>query len=381
MGSSEPVKPHVVLFVIDTLRADIVEEVDTPHLDRLAKEGQKIKKAWAPSTWTAASVISIFSGRSVIDHGWDHRMPKDLPKGESYPPFQVRKTLAEELKSNGYTTVGLYANRLLNRELGFDRGFDVWRYISDEQASAQLSKELSQNKNAPHFVYVHLYGAHQPLRPSLDAQKKWGIEKDDLSSKGGIGLRALQDKSRSSLYHKSYRAVVEDIDANLGRIMDSLSVLSGEKIVIVTSDHGELLGEHDKMGHDAYVYEPLTWVPLVVRGMKPLSDPFSLVDLSFEICQSLSLRCSFQKSTTPIHAQREGDIAILEQGWEKFMYDRCYSLYDDPQEINPKDCSDDMQKNIQELIKLQGDQPSSFPQKKSFSPHRLQQLRSLGYVE
>ena len=119
----EPSKANVVLVVIDTLRADIVLEVDTPNLDRLAHNGQRVKKAWAPSTWTAASVVSLFSGTPVLQHGWDHRMPKDLKKGESYPSFVVETTLAEELRKNGYKTVGLYANRLLERKLGFDRGF------------------------------------------------------------------------------------------------------------------------------------------------------------------------------------------------------------------------------------------------------------------
>ena len=152
--SSEPVHPHVVVIVIDTLRADIVEEVDTPNLDALAKKGQRLNKAWAPSTWTAASVISLFSGQSVMKHGWDHKMPKDMPKGVSYPAFEVERTLAEELKKNGYRTIGLFANRLLSRELGFHRGFDVWKFISDEEASVRISQELLKNRNKSHFVYL-----------------------------------------------------------------------------------------------------------------------------------------------------------------------------------------------------------------------------------
>ena len=82
MIPSEPIHPHVIVIVIDTLRADVVEEVDTPNLDILAQKGQRVQKAWAPSTWTAASVISLFSGQSVMKHGWDHKMPKDMAKGE-----------------------------------------------------------------------------------------------------------------------------------------------------------------------------------------------------------------------------------------------------------------------------------------------------------
>lgn len=379
--SSEPVHPHVVVIVIDTLRADIVEEVDTPNLDALAKKGQRLNKAWAPSTWTAASVISLFSGQSVMKHGWDHKMPKDMPKGVSYPAFEVERTLAEELKKNGYRTIGLFANRLLSRELGFHRGFDVWKFISDEEASVRISQELIKNRNKSHFVYLHLYGAHQPLRPSVSSKEKWGILDEELSQKGGIGLRALRDPSRADTYRKAYRAVVEDIDSNLGMVMESLSVLKGDKVIIVTSDHGELLGEHDLIGHDAFVYEPLTSVPLVVYGMPPLDDPFSLVDIPFHICQSVSLPCSFSQTKNPIHVQREGEIAILDKDWNKFMYQSCFSLKADPEELHPKDCSQSMQKKMIDLIETRSDQPLSVPQKKSFTPQRLQQLRSLGYVE
>ena len=379
--SLEPKQPHVVVIVIDTLRADIVEEVDTPNLDALAIKGQRLKKAWAPSTWTAASVISLFSGQSVMKHGWDHKMPKDMPKGESYPPFEVDRTLAEELKKNGYRTIGLFANRLLNRKLGFHRGFDVWQFISDDQASQSVLQELAKHPNDSHFVYLHLYGAHQPLRPSTQSKKKWGILDGDLSEQGGIGLRALRDSSKSKIYHKAYRAVVEDIDRNLGSVMESLSVLKGEKLIIVTSDHGEMLGEHSLIGHDAFVYEPLTSVPLVVSGMLPLEDPFSLINIPFEICRSLSLHCSFPKQIEPIHAQREGEIAILDKEWNKFMYQSCFSLKTDPDELSAKECSESMQRKMIELARIQSDQPLSIPEKKDFTPQRLQQLRSLGYVE
>ncbi|MAA79926.1 MAG: hypothetical protein CL916_11785 [Deltaproteobacteria bacterium] len=379
--SFKPVHPHIIVIVIDTLRADIVEEVDTPNLDLLAKKGQRVKKAWAPSTWTAASVISLFSGQSVMKHGWDHKMPKDMPKGESYPPFEVEQTLAEELKRNGYRTVGLFANRLLSRELGFHRGFEIWDFISDEQASHRIERELIKYPTESHFLYLHLYGAHQPLRPSPQSKEKWRIFDDDLSKKGGVGLSALKDSSRSEVYHKAYRAVVEDIDRNLGAIIESLSVLKGDKVIIVTSDHGEMLGEHKRIGHDAFVYEPLTWVPLVVYGMRPLEDPFSLVNIPFEICSTLSLDCSFTKQMEPIHSQREGEIAILDNEWNKYMYQSCFDLKVDPGEVSPKDCSKSMQKNMIALDLIQADQPLSSPEKKSFTPLRLQQLRSLGYVE
>jgi hypothetical protein len=379
--SKQDSHPHVIVIVVDTVRADIVEEVHTPNLDRLARSGQKIEKAWAPSTWTAASVISLFSGKAVVEHGWDYRMPKDLNKGESYPSFDVEFTIAEVLKSKGYKTTGLYANQLLHRNLGFDRGFDTWKYVSDIQMALTLKQELKKGGSRSNFVYLHLYGAHQPLRPSSESMEKWGIKKSDVSSRGGIGLGAFRTKGGGDVYRRSYRAVVEDIDRNLGMIFDVLAELEGERIVVVTSDHGELLGEHGLVGHDAYVYEPLTWVPLVVSGMKSLEEPFSLVSLPFEICRSLSLDCPFTRTHDFVHVQREGEVAIVTKNWEKWLYGGCVQLHLDPKEENIGSCSPSIEKYFDLLNIFQANQPRSILQKQPFSPERLQQLRSLGYVE
>ena len=92
--SSEPVHPHVVVIVIDTLRR-YCRGSGYPNLDALAKKGQRLNKAQHQAY--TASVIS-FSGQSVMQHGWDHKMPKDMPKGVSYPAFEVERTLAEEIE-------------------------------------------------------------------------------------------------------------------------------------------------------------------------------------------------------------------------------------------------------------------------------------------
>ena len=78
-AEEEPEAPkHVVLIVIDTLRADVVDEVDTPVLDGLAAEGSSASRAWSSGTWTAPSVISLFSGMPVRSHGWEFPFPSQM---------------------------------------------------------------------------------------------------------------------------------------------------------------------------------------------------------------------------------------------------------------------------------------------------------------
>ena len=80
-------------------------------------------------------------------------------------------------------------------------------------------------------------------------------------------------------------------------------------------------GEHDLIGHDTFVYEPLTSVPLVCMVCLQ-NDPFSLVDIRF-IFVGLPLPCSFSQTKNPIRIQREGEIAILGKDWNNL----CINLF------------------------------------------------------
>ena len=96
----------VVLIVIDTLRADALGPANTPTLDALAARGEAAAVAWSGGTWTVPSVISLFTGAPVRQHGWDG------PTGQQgrYPKLPALPTLAETFRAAGFTTIGLYAN-------------------------------------------------------------------------------------------------------------------------------------------------------------------------------------------------------------------------------------------------------------------------------
>ncbi len=62
---------HVLFLLIDTLRADALQDANTPAIDALAARGATAKRAWSAGTWTVPSVVSIFTGSSLREHGWD----------------------------------------------------------------------------------------------------------------------------------------------------------------------------------------------------------------------------------------------------------------------------------------------------------------------
>ena len=85
----------------DTTRADAFRKVDTPNLDALgtSAKGQVIDMAIAPSSWTSPSVLSMFTGQSVREHGWDYPIAQEMIRNKmEYPAIsKSSRTLAEVL--------------------------------------------------------------------------------------------------------------------------------------------------------------------------------------------------------------------------------------------------------------------------------------------
>ena len=112
-GCAEP-RQHAVFIVIDTLRADALAQTETPHLDALAERGDQVDVAWSSATWTVPSVISMFTGQHVREHGWDVRRAR---MKDELPPLPENATLAEVLAGTGFDTSALCANVILSRAL------------------------------------------------------------------------------------------------------------------------------------------------------------------------------------------------------------------------------------------------------------------------
>lgn len=324
--SPDPPPPparHALVLVIDTLRADVLAEVHTPTIDRLQSQGAAVPRAWSAGTWTVPSVISLMTGMGVRQHGWD------LPTGRlgKYPLLPQTPTLAEVLAAEGFGTDGLAANGYLAEEIGFDRGFETWRRTVDVQIPGQVETLVREGwgDGRRHFLYVHLLGPHTPLRPSAESAARWGVGPEWLEgSRPGVGIGPAKRDSppgARAVYGQAYRAVVEDTDARVAEILAALGPARGDTFVLLTSDHGELLGEHGKVGHGHFVWEPLTHVPLVVDHPHSQTEqlPATLGGASVPALVTAALGLSHPWPTGPAAAlplvsQREGKLALSPDG-------------------------------------------------------------------
>ncbi len=239
------VASSVLIVTIDTLRADRVgvygaTNVETPNIDRLAAEG-----VWAPQAdvhvpLTRPSHVSLFTGRYPAEHGVrDNISP---PLGADVP------LLAERFQRAGFATGAFIASAVLDRQSGLARGFDLYsdrfepgadRKRGDVVAAEAIGWLQGKQK---FFAWVHLYDVHAPYVPP--------------------GAYAARYAGRP------YDGTVAWSDEIVGRLIGALRNAGTleRTLVIVTSDHGEALGEHGEDVHGYFVYEATLRVPLVFRG-------------------------------------------------------------------------------------------------------------------
>lgn len=336
---------NAVVILVDTLRADVLDDARTPAIDALARTGQVVHSAWAPSTWTVPSVISLFTGMAVREHGWD------LPAGRlgRYPPLPALPTLAEMLHEAGVETRGWTSNPYLDAKLGFGRGFDSWTRSVDAQIPKQFAEEAATwNDGRRHFAWLHFIGPHSPLDPSAEARKRWGLADTWFTHRGGLGVgyaRRGQPKGVRRAYSRAYRAVVEDTDTRVGAVLDALTPYRDDTLVVFVSDHGELLGEHHEFGHGHWVWQPLIHVPFIVSGpgAPRLPDPVSTAVLPEVVTTAMGIDHDWATPLTPptvLVSQREGRLAISPDGRYTGIWDQdgrlsVYDLQTDPGELLP----------------------------------------------
>jgi arylsulfatase A-like enzyme/tetratricopeptide (TPR) repeat protein len=256
-GNVEAPRPrHLVLVTIDTLRADRLgaygaRDVKTPVLDRIAREGALGREMTAHVPLTRPSHASILSGRLPTEHGLRDNVSPSLPA--------ATPLLAEMLRAAGFRTAGIVSSVVLQRQSGLDRGFELYsdafegdgddaRFLNSLQkrgdvvlpeATSWLEKA---KKDERLFLWLHLYDPHDPYEPPEPYATEYAGRPYD-------GEVAWTDE------------LVGRLDAALGRLG-----LRGDTLLVVTSDHGEGLGEHGENGHGYFVYQSTLHVPLLLRG-------------------------------------------------------------------------------------------------------------------
>jgi len=312
--ASSPDRPNVVLFVMDTTRYDSLAgggnpSATTPHLDRLAREGMPFLRAYATAPWTPPSHASMFTGRYPSRHGtYSHqvRLKDDFP------------TLAERFGGAGYETLFVASKGLLLESNGWTRGFEnavtvnvehrvslMYERLLDHARNADPTERTldlvlhwlrARDRGRPFFLFVNVSVQHTPYvprRPALDRlAARVDMSKVDLAKVGRVakdqdGLELVNDghvvlnEAELGYLRCLYHAEGTYLDAQVGRFFDGLRAASRRSTyALITSDHGEMLGEHDLLSHGRFLWDELIHVPVILWGAGSRPPSTRLVSLT-----------------------------------------------------------------------------------------------------
>jgi len=264
----------VVLIVIDTLRADHLSlygygRPTSPALESFARDAVVYEHAISPGTWTVPAHAALFTGRWPASSGAER-----VPGGHNLalPINPELPTLAGILAERGFHSAAFVANSTyVARVLGFARGFAEFfdHKLGGADGVRTTFVDWLQGRRDRLFVFMNILDPHEPYDPPPPydtlfpgRDPRWGTVFTNLVNAGTPIVPEMQ-----AHFVSQYDGEVAYTDHVLGAIFDDLKRAGryDTSLVIVTSDHGELLGEHGLAGHGLAPYEELLHVPLLVK--------------------------------------------------------------------------------------------------------------------
>ena len=274
----------VILITIDTLRADRLTcygytKGKTANIDSLAADGVLFENVYAQTPITLPSHATILTGTYPMYHKVQDvvgRLRDGVP------------TLAETLKQNGYATGAFVGSTVLSARWRLNRGFDVYddRFTVQEglrqvdfdrlerraeDVIAPALEWLEASSRQPFFLWVHLFDPHDPYTPPPPFSEEFR--------------------------DRPYDGEIAYVDASLAKLFEKLKGLGlyDRSLIVLMSDHGESLGEHQEMHHGYFIYDATLKVPLILkfpgsrfRGAR-LTNNVRCVDVAPTILQQLSI--------------------------------------------------------------------------------------------
>lgn len=275
---------NILLIAIDTLRADRLScyghwNLTSPHLDKLAEQSVVFERFFAPHIPTHPGFTTLFTGRDV----WSHMI---VSQGAARDLDEAILSLPELLQQNGFFTAAAD-----NLGRWFKRGYDVYEgYMWDRDPKGAWRKAEAVNETAfrvlkacadqdkPWFCFLHYWDPHTPYLPPppFDRMFYHGDEKDPNNP----SMNPVWQLEAFRHYFAEWMPGVTDIkfpcmqydaeiaycDACLSHVFSMLEAtgLADDTAIIITSDHGEELDEHDLWFDHHGVYDTNLWVPLII---------------------------------------------------------------------------------------------------------------------
>ena len=401
VGSQHEIR-NVVLISIDTCRADYLScygypRKTTPNIDAVAEEGILFENVISPVAVTLPAHASMLTGTDPIYHGIHDNHDRHLAESNT--------TLAEMLKDNGFATGAVISAFILDSRFGMDQGFDSYNdrfreHLTtpsgiNERKGAETSRLgiewLDKHKDEKFFLFMHYYDPHNDYQPP-----------EPFASEYASNL---------------YAGEIAYTDHCIGRVISKLKKLNlyDSTLIVITADHGEMLGEHGALTHGYFIYQGGIRVPLIFKlpgkhKSRVITKRVSLIDIAPTIygllgievpsvVQGEDLSCGFGRKKLPektrylycenLNPTRYNACSLLGIVTDRFKYiqttrPELYDLIQDPQEKNNLVMNDPQRARIlkdklSQILKqfvYKGESDS----KLQLDTEARRRLESLGYV-
>ncbi|TVY08194.1 sulfatase family protein [Paenibacillus cremeus] len=343
-------QPNVILFGIDSLRRDHMSSygyhrLTTPHLDKLAEQGVLFEKHFSPSIPTTPAYASMLTGMDCF--GTDVVALRHQGSLGGHV-----KTLAELLEENGYNTtcVGFTGNP---SSRGFQNYLEYEAWVPDDRAECPKAENLNDvaipelqrlaGEEKPFFLFLRHMDPHSPYLPPRPYRRLFygGDEKnpENTSMEPVFNFKPFGDFLKSwipkDVTDQEYVTALYDgaiayMDASIQAILNEVAALGLEEdtLIIVTSDHGETLYEHDCYFDHHGLYDCTLTVPLIIKlpgkvaAGKRVSDVTLISDIMPTMLELLGIDAGQQldgRSLQPLMAggklDRISEMYITECTW------------------------------------------------------------------
>jgi choline-sulfatase len=289
--------PLVILISIDTCRADHLscygyEQPTTPNIDALAAESVLFENVISPMPQTLPAHASMLTGTIPPTHG--------VHFNKGYRFGEVNVALPEILKDAGYTTDAIVSAFVLDSHFGMAQGFDTYldRFASPLDGETVLQRQgeettdlalkwLDRRSAGKSFLFLHYYDPHMLYR--------------------------APEPFATCFAEHPYAGEIAYVDYCIGQLLDRLKAkgLYDSSLIIVTSDHGEMLGEHGEDGHGYFIYQPAIRVPLIVKlpgrtEARRISELVGIIDIVPTVCGLLDIPAPVQVQGIDLAAAFDG---------------------------------------------------------------------------
>jgi len=313
--------PNIVLIVLDCLRWDFSE----PIWKLLKPLGFVKYKAIAPSNWTLPSHVSMFTGLYPSAHGVHETGRRKVPKIK----WKTKeKGIFDLLIEEGYSLYFLTANAFITPAFGFpsnahvhlvklsnellrldetekeflsqilfrdkktklrllitSRKFGIltklilnkmYRTLKERlerwplskgclEIYHQLNTVIGKENNTPMFIFVNFMEMHEPY-PNVH------LPLNKISSH--LTEKKIWNENIRQKLYKAYQKELKYLLPTFKTFIETLlHSLGKDSLVIVTSDHGQILGEYPEIFHLYGVYSELVEVPLFIKSQKKICKP------------------------------------------------------------------------------------------------------------